>query len=312
MTANEAFLTTDADHNHRTNQFYVRDGWVREDRFVTPQGRAMNCYRHDLSDVDARSERPALASPSTKTIPQQSQHLNPRDALTLADHSLVLFRARDILVAVVGLALAMPLIGAAAIAIVVTSGPPILFRQERVGQHGETFRIHKLRTMRRAPGGSLVSAASDPRITHIGKYLRATKIDELPQLIDVLQGHMSVVGPRPEVPRYVALWPPHLRTEILSIAPGITDPCSILFRHESALLADAEEPERTYIEDILPVKARAYAEYVRTRSLLGDFYIILGTIGAIAKRSPGAANRVKTRLSGTRQARPSATPFKGG
>lgn len=113
--------------------------------------------------------------------------------------------------------------------------------------------------------------------------MRRTKVDELPQLIDVLRGNMSLVGPRPEVAKYVAQWPQESRDEILSVRPGITDPASIEMRNESDLLADQEDPENFYVRELLPLKASMYIDYVRTRSLIGDLKIIARTIKVVAR-----------------------------
>lgn len=160
---------------------------------------------------------------------------------------------------------------------------PVLFSQERVGLGGRTFRIHKFRTMTAGAPGLSVTSASDSRVTRVGAVLRKTKLDELPQLWDVLRGEMSLVGPRPEVPRYVAEWPADLRAEILSVRPGITDPASVRFRNEQDELGAAPDPERHYLEVILPEKAAMYAEYVRTRSFMGDLRTLLSTLGAVVR-----------------------------
>jgi lipopolysaccharide/colanic/teichoic acid biosynthesis glycosyltransferase len=129
-----------------------------------------------------------------------------------------------------------------------------------------------------APGGPLVTVARDPRITRVGAFLRRSKLDELPQLMNVLRGDMSVVGPRPEVPEYVACYPPEARKEILSVRPGITDEAAIEFRNESDILAGATDPDRMYVETILPRKIQLYRRYVRDRSLRGDLWIIVRTL----------------------------------
>lgn len=192
-------------------------------------------------------------------------------------------RAFDTVVAGAALLLLWPVLLIVAVAVFVDSGGPVLFRQERVGLRGRVFRIRKFRTLHQGAGGPLVSPTGDPRVTRVGAVLRRTKLDELPQLIDVVQGRMSLVGPRPEVPRYVALWPDDLRAVILSVRPGITDPASVVFRHEPELLASADDPERFYAEILLPEKARMYAEYVRTRSLVGDVRVLADTVLAVVR-----------------------------
>lgn len=197
----------------------------------------------------------------------------------------MIYRIRDIVCAGLGLLLIWPLLLMIALAVRLDSPGPVFFRQDRVGLNGATFRIHKFRTMHVSLTGPAVSTDSDPRITRVGRILRATKFDELPQLLDVLRGAMSLVGPRPEVPQYVALWPRHLREVILSVRPGITDPATLRLRSEADLLGRAENPEQLYVDQLLPVKARAYAQYVHSRSFAGDFQIILGTL--IAVIAPG-------------------------
>lgn len=190
-------------------------------------------------------------------------------------------RAVDIAVAGLGLVITAPVCGVVAIMIKFTSAGPVVFRQERVGLHGRTFNIHKFRTMRTDHQGPAVSSTSDPRITRIGAVLRQSKLDELPQLWDVLRGEMSLVGPRPEVPEYVEQWPDELRPLILSVRPGITDPASIQYRNESAELEMADDPTSHYLDVILPRKAKMYAEYVEKRSMSGDIKIILQTIRSV-------------------------------
>jgi lipopolysaccharide/colanic/teichoic acid biosynthesis glycosyltransferase len=192
-------------------------------------------------------------------------------------------RLFDIVCAAIGLLLLSPLLLAVAAWIKLDSAGPVMFRQERVGRFGRTFRIHKFRTMRvDAPRlGPQITIGEDARITRSGRWLRATKVDELPQLWDVLRGAMSLVGPRPEVPRYVAMYPAELREVVLSVRPGITDPASLSFRNESELLAKAADPEREYVEVVMPMKLRLAADYVRNASLGGDIRLILATLGAI-------------------------------
>jgi len=189
----------------------------------------------------------------------------------------------DIVLASLGLLLLSPLLLAIAVWIKLDSTGPVLFRQERVGRFGVPFRIRKFRTMRvDAPAlGPQLTVGADPRITRAGRVLRAAKLDELPQLIDVLAGTMSLVGPRPEVPRYVAMYPPALRDKVLSVRPGITDPASIEYRDESTLLARAADPERVYVEQVLPAKLQFAAQYVDRMSLRTDVHVIVATLRAL-------------------------------
>lgn len=193
-------------------------------------------------------------------------------------------RAFDLLVSSSALVVLSPVLGAIAAA-VKASDPsgPVLFSQERVGLHGKVFRIHKFRSMRAGAPGLQVTSAHDDRITPVGKVIRKTKLDELPQLWDVAVGNMSLVGPRPEVPKYVALWPAADRDVILSVRPGITDPASVRWRNESEELAAAPDPERHYIDVLLPEKARMYVDYVRTRSFVGDLKVLVRTAVAVGR-----------------------------
>lgn len=191
-------------------------------------------------------------------------------------------RLTDIIGASVGLIIAAPVLAATGAAIMLTDGKPVLFRQQRVGMHGRKFEILKFRSMSNGAPGLQISSDSDPRITKIGAIIRRSKVDELPQLINVLRGEMSLVGPRPEVPHYVDHWPAELQPIILSARPGITDPASIAFRHESALLATSDDPEETYIVEILPAKASMYVDYINTHSLRNDLRIIVRTLIGVA------------------------------
>jgi lipopolysaccharide/colanic/teichoic acid biosynthesis glycosyltransferase len=206
----------------------------------------------------------------------------------------VLKRGFDLLVATVALLLLAPLLLVVALAVKLDSPGPVFFRQARVGRGGRTFRIHKFRTMTHDPGdrGPQLTVGADARITRVGAFLRHSKWDELAQLIDVLRGDMSLVGPRPEVPRYVALYPADLREQVLSVRPGITDDCSLAFRDEGALLARAADPERCYVEEILPIKLRLQAQYVARAGLATDLRILARTAAVLLGRvGRGSASR---------------------
>jgi lipopolysaccharide/colanic/teichoic acid biosynthesis glycosyltransferase len=190
-------------------------------------------------------------------------------------------RVFDLTMATLLLASLSPVLAVVSVAVRLDSPGPVFFRQERVGLNGRTFRIHKFRTMWTKHDGRLVSAAGDARVTRVGRFLRKSKLDELPQLLDVLRGDMSLVGPRPEVPVYVEQWAPELRELILSVRPGITDPASIQFRNEADELALAPDPETYYVEELLPRKTAAYAEYVRTRSMAKDIVVLAQTARAV-------------------------------
>src|SRR3990167_5176044 len=192
-------------------------------------------------------------------------------------------RLFDILFASLTLLLLAPVLLAVALWVRLDSPGPVFFRQQRVGRGGRPFCICKLRTMRpdAESTGPQITVGHDARITRAGAWLRRSKVDELPQFLNVLYGDMSVVGTRPEVPRYVAQYPADVRQTVLSMRPGITDLASIEFRDESALLARSQDPERTYVEQILPAKLRHAQQYVRTHSLWLDLRIIARTVLAV-------------------------------
>jgi lipopolysaccharide/colanic/teichoic acid biosynthesis glycosyltransferase len=201
-------------------------------------------------------------------------------------------RAFDLAVAALGLLLTAPLLALIAVAIKCDSAGPVLFRQDRVGRGGRIFRIHKFRTMvvDASTRGTSLTVGDDARITRVGRFLRRSKLDELPQLLDVLAGAMSLVGPRPELPQYVALYPAALRDKVLRVRPGITDPVSLTFVDESALLARAPDPEREYVEVILPRKLTAAAEYAEHATLVTDLKIITRTLQTVLRRSMQSAS----------------------
>jgi lipopolysaccharide/colanic/teichoic acid biosynthesis glycosyltransferase len=191
-------------------------------------------------------------------------------------------RLFDFVAAACGLLLLSPLLLLLAVAVVVDSGFPVLFRQVRVGCGGRDFRLAKFRTMtvlKEAEKGSF-DAGSTRRVTTVGRFLRKTKLDELPQLWNVLVGNMSLVGPRPEVRQWVNVYPERW-AQVHTIRPGITDPASIVYRNEEELLAAAEDPEAFYRDEILPRKLALYEAYVRGRSFWSDIGILLKTVRVV-------------------------------
>lgn len=193
-------------------------------------------------------------------------------------------RLFDIVASFFGLMMLFPVFIIMSILIIIDSGFPIFYRQTRVGLNGVDFRLWKFRSMHTDADkrGLLTVGDRDPRITKMGFLLRKTKLDELPQLINVLVGDMSLVGPRPEVRRYVD----HYNKEqmrVLSIRPGITDNASIKFRNETEILAEQNDPEQYYIDHILPEKTALYLKYVDSRSFLGDLKMIFNTFVAIIR-----------------------------
>ena len=198
--------------------------------------------------------------------------------------SLFLKRCFDITASALGLLFLLIPFLIIAIIIKATSKGPVFFRQVRVGKDGKEFRIYKFRTMvvDAEKKGMQITVGADSRITGIGKFLRKTKVDELPQLINVLKGQMSFVGPRPEVPRYVALYDDYQRN-ILRIKPGITELASIVYRDENEVLAKSENPEETYINEIMPKKIALNIEYMQKLGFWYDIKLIFMTFAAILK-----------------------------
>ena len=191
-------------------------------------------------------------------------------------------RAMDIVLSAAALCVLWPVLLLIALAIVIDDPGPVFYRQVRVGRGGKPFRIFKFRTMvvDADKKGLSITVGRDSRITRVGAFLRKTKLDELAQLLNVLCGQMSFVGPRPEVPRYVELYTPYQR-QVLLVRPGITDYASIAYRNENDLLAGADDPERMYIETIMPDKIELNMKYLREISPLADLRLILKTVIAV-------------------------------
>ena len=193
-------------------------------------------------------------------------------------------RLFDVIASGCGLLVLSPLFFIVAILIKLDSRGPVFYRQTRVGRHNKDFRIFKFRTMRvGSDKGSLVTIGGrDPRVTNVGYYLRKFKVDELPQLINVFIGDMSLVGPRPEVRHYVDYWTPE-QMHVLNVRPGITDPASIKFRNENEMMEQSDNPEYFYINVIMHEKIKLYLEYVNNHSFLNDIKLIFQTFWVIVK-----------------------------
>lgn len=193
-------------------------------------------------------------------------------------------RLFDIVASAIGLLLLSPLFLMLAVWIKCDSNGPVFYKQKRVGRGNKDFDLYKFRSMRVGADklGLITVGGRDPRITRSGYFIRKYKLDEFPQLINVLKGDMSIVGPRPEVRKYVDLYTPE-QLQVLQVRPGITDPASIRYRNENELLAQVEEPERYYREVIMPDKLRLNLEYVQTMSLGEDLRLIFSTFRAILK-----------------------------
>jgi lipopolysaccharide/colanic/teichoic acid biosynthesis glycosyltransferase len=199
-------------------------------------------------------------------------------------------RGMDFSAALAFLLLSAPVLAWAALAVKISSPGPVFYRQNRVGRDGRIFEIWKFRTMMAtSQNGPLVTAQDDVRITPLGRRLRSWKLDELPQLFNVLCGEMSLVGPRPQVPCFVDCFDPRLRRIVLSVRPGMTGPTALYFRREEFLLAGQPDRERFYMSQILPLKLQMDAEYVRTRSLRNDLRVLADTLHLIVSRLTGQA-----------------------
>jgi lipopolysaccharide/colanic/teichoic acid biosynthesis glycosyltransferase len=196
--------------------------------------------------------------------------------------------------ALIGLAVLSPVLGLGALLVALSSPGPILYRQERIGLHGRKFTLYKFRSMRASASTVQVTATNDDRITRVGRFLRKTKVDELPELWNVLRGDMSLVGPRPEVARYVdlnnSLW-----RQALAVRPGITDPVTLSLRNEEELLGQVEgDPEQFYLQTLQPLKLSGYIEYLRQRNVRSDVMVILRTVFVILfpRKAPTLASNI--------------------
>ena len=214
----------------------------------------------------------------------QEQTMEIEGILRRRRGTLAFKRAMDVLLSGAALLALWPLFLAIALAIKLDDPGPVFYRQVRVGRGGAPFRIFKFRSMVRDADkkGLTITVGRDSRITRVGAFLRKTKLDELAQLLNVLRGDMSFVGPRPEVEEYVALYTPRQR-QVLLVRPGITDYASIAYRNENELLAGAEDPRKMYIEEIMPAKLELNMKYLREISPLSDVKLILGTIAAVVR-----------------------------
>ena len=191
-------------------------------------------------------------------------------------------RLFDLLLSAIALLVLSPFLLITAIIIGLTSPGGIFFTQVRVGKEMRPFRLYKFRTMRPDAefSGQLTVGMRDPRITGIGYFLRRYKLDELPQLLNILIGDMSIVGPRPEVPKYVALYDAE-QQKVLSVKPGLTDYASLQYINENEILGRAADPEKTYIEEVMPAKLLLNLQYIQDKSLMTDLRIIFRTVGSI-------------------------------
>lgn len=208
------------------------------------------------------------------------------DALMKKKKAALFFkRCFDITASFFGILFLLIPFAAVAVAVKCSSRGPVFFRQVRVGKNGRKFRIYKFRTMvaDAEKKGMQITVGSDSRVTGIGRVLRKTKVDELPQLFNVFAGQMSFVGPRPEVPHYVEMYSDYQKN-VLRIKPGITELASIVYRDENDVLAKSEDPERTYIEEIMPEKIKLNMQYMQKMNVFYDIYLIFRTFAAVLKR----------------------------
>ncbi len=225
----------------------------------------------DRNTVPVTGYRPKINHPRNKFLVQIDNFIR---------------RALDIILSLIGMVVLSPLFITTAIIIKRTSSGPVFYWGPRAGKDGKTFMIMKFRTMyerKESYQGPKVTAENDPRITPLGRFLRQTKLNELPQLWNVVKGDMSLVGPRPEDPTIVKEWPEEVRKEILSVRPGITSPASVVYRNEEDLLRSSNLMD-TYLWDILPTKLRLDQIYVRNRSVLSDMDVVFWTSIALIPR----------------------------
>jgi lipopolysaccharide/colanic/teichoic acid biosynthesis glycosyltransferase len=183
----------------------------------------------------------------------------------------------DLFWTTLGLLVLWPMFLLVALAIKLSDGGPVFFRQERLGRGGGTIKVWKFRTMKVDPGGEPITVKNDPRVTRVGRFLRATRLDELPQLLNVLGGSMSLVGPRPEVAKYAAHYTDEQR-RVLQFTPGITDPAMIKLRAYRDSIAEGVDPEEHYLKHVMPEKVRTSIEYAERANVLTDFVIIVRTL----------------------------------
>jgi len=210
---------------------------------------------------------------------------------TIVSPNYVGKRLFDTTAATIGIAVLGPILVLAALAVAVSSRGPILFTAVRVGRNGKPIKVHKFRSMRQSSNGPAITSSHDPRVTATGRVLRSLKIDELPQLFDVMVGSMSLVGPRPEDPRYVERYDDAQRV-ILTWRPGITSPASIRYRHEEQLLAAAHDVDAAYLA-VSRDKIAIDVEYFRDASFRGDLGVIARTLGVILQRSEPLPSKVR-------------------
>lgn len=194
-------------------------------------------------------------------------------------------RAFDIIACMTAGLVLSPLCLCIGLAIACGSKGGAFYRQIRVGRNGKEFKLLKFRTMRQDADktGGLITIGEDHRVTRVGKFLRKYKLDELPQFLNIIKGDMSIVGPRPEVPKYVALYDERQR-HVLSVRPGLTDYASIEYISESELLAQSPDPDKTYIEEIMPAKLELNLKYIENQSITEDLRLILKTLSSIVRK----------------------------
>ena len=210
------------------------------------------------------------------------QRTQPRNIVPPSPNALFWKRAFDVVCAALGLLVLSPVLLVCALLVGLSSPGGVLFRQERIGRDGVPFTIYKFRSMRQDNAGLKITTSGDSRITPVGKVLRKTKLDELPQLWNVLKGDMSFVGPRPEVREYTDLYDEAQR-QVLLVRPGITGLASIRFRNENELLDASDDPNRTYIEEVMPQKIALDLEYIPHASVWYDIRLILETLVTVVR-----------------------------
>jgi len=259
---------------------YPNKGLLKTGTFQGTFGRRGDAPLHMSKNVN--TDNVLAGHPAVEALLAQPNRNSPKTGYGTVQGSVK--RVFDVICASIGLIVLSPLFLVVAIIIKLDSKGPVFFRHERVGQHEKLFRIHKFRSMvvEQEESDLHITPTNDPRITRTGRFLRKWKIDELPQLIDVWCGQMSLVGPRPSNIKYVSKYPKPIKEIVFSVKPGITDLSSIQFCDEGNLLAKSEtHPEEIFFREILPKKLRLQMEYVKKQSLWLDVKIIVKTINVI-------------------------------
>jgi lipopolysaccharide/colanic/teichoic acid biosynthesis glycosyltransferase len=265
-----------------------------------------------IGSLIVRNSRPTEAAEPAIYENGAKIEIEPLTQATAPKGTLMLKRTMDVVTSIAGLILLLPIFTLIALAVKLDSPGPVFFRQYRVGRNGKLFALFKFRSMSvgASRAGPLLTVQGDKRVTAVGRILRQSKLDELPQLFNVLRGDMSLVGPRPAVPEFMKFYTPEQLASVLSMRPGVTDYASIMFRDERAVIGKANDPIAIYRSKILPIKVALYERYIRETGLWNDIRIILATalllsigrvpkwIGIESDPAPHLADAAPARMQG--------------